>query len=87
VDFKGWFRTGDGTRCGPLTVSDAFSRYVLRSQVATDTRCETVRPLLEATFREYGLPQAIRSDNGSPFASRSLLTICSGVNRFMRIPF
>lgn len=71
IDFKGWFRTGDGRRCDPLTISDAYSRFLLRCQAVsrTDTRC--VRPLLEATFREYGLPGAIRSDNGAPFASRS----------------
>jgi putative transposase len=72
VDFKGWFRTADGRRCEPLTISDSFSRFLLRCQAVrrTDTRC--VRPLLEATFREYGLPRAIRSDNGPPFASRAL---------------
>jgi putative transposase len=72
IDFKGWFRTGDGTRCDPLTVSDAYSRYVLRCQALTDMRHATVRALLEATFRQYGLPRAIRSDNGVPFASRGL---------------
>jgi len=69
VDYKGWFRTGDGQRCDPLTISDAHSRYLLRCQVVrrVDERC--ARPLIEATFREYGLPRAIRSDNGPPFAS------------------
>jgi putative transposase len=69
IDYKGWFRTGDGRRCDPLTISDAYSRYLLRCQAVrhVDTRC--ARPLLEATFREYGLPRAIRSDNGPPFAS------------------
>src|SRR5437016_11429294 len=71
VDYKGWFRTGDGRRCDPLTISDAYSRYLLRCQAVrrVDTRC--ARPLFEATFREYGLPRAIRSDNGPPFASCS----------------
>jgi len=69
VDYKGWFRTGDGRRCDPLTISDAYSRYLLRCQAVRrlDERC--ARPLMEATFREYGLPRAIRSDNGTPFAS------------------
>jgi putative transposase len=72
IDYKGWFRTGDGQRCDPLTISDAYSRYLLRCQAVrrVDTRC--ARPLLEATFREFGLPRAIRSDNGPPFASRSV---------------
>ena len=71
ADFKGCFQTGDGRRCDPLTVTDACSRYVLRCQAA-DLRHDTVRPLFEATFREYGLPAAIRTDNGGPFASRGL---------------
>jgi transposase InsO family protein len=72
IDYKGWFRTGDGRRCDPLTISDAYSRYLLRCQAVArvDTRC--ARPLIEATFREYGLPRAIRSDNGPPFASRGV---------------
>jgi transposase InsO family protein len=72
VDFKGWFRTGDGQRCDPLTISDAFSRYLIRCQAVDDTSGPCVRPLFEAAFREYGLPRAIRSDNGSPFASRAV---------------
>lgn len=72
IDYKGWFRTQDGRRCDPLTISDAHSRYLLRCQAVrrVDTHC--ARPLLEATFREYGLPLAIRSDNGPPFASRGV---------------
>jgi transposase InsO family protein len=69
VDFKGWFRTGDGERCDPLTLSDAFSRYLLRCKVAARTDHDHVRPILEAAFCEFGLPNAIRSDNGAPFAS------------------
>jgi transposase InsO family protein len=69
VDFKGWFRSGDGVRCDPLTVSDAFSRYLLvcRNLAATDH--DQVRRRFERAFCEFGLPQAIRSDNGPPFAS------------------
>ena len=72
VDFKGWFRTRDGVRCDPLTISDLFSRYVLecRRVPRTDTAC--VRTVFERVFREYGLPEAIRSDNGPPFASHGL---------------
>lgn len=72
IDFKGWFRTGDGRRCDPLTLSDGFSRYLLRCQVVANTRTESIRPLMEAAFREYGLPWAIRSDNGPPFASHGI---------------
>ncbi len=69
ADFKGWFRTGDQQRCDPLTISDLFSRYLLRCQVVARVAAPLVRPLFEATFREYGLPRAIRTDNGPPFAS------------------
>jgi putative transposase len=73
ADFKGWFRTGDGKRCEPLTITDAHTRYLLCCQViGTSTAMVTVKPLFEATFREYGLPQAIRTDNGPPFASNGL---------------
>ena len=72
VDFKGWFRTADGARCDPLTLSDAYSRYLLRLQVMPDTKDAPVRAVMEAAFREYGLPVAIRSDNGPPFASRGI---------------
>lgn len=71
TDFKGWFRTGDGRRCDPLTISDGYSRYLMRCQ-ATGLGEEDVRPVFEAAFREYGLPWAMRSDNGSPFASRGI---------------
>jgi transposase InsO family protein len=70
MDFKGWFLTGDGTRCEPLTLSDAHSRYLLRCQALAHADSEHVWPVLEAAFREFGLPMRLRSDNGAPFASR-----------------
>jgi transposase InsO family protein len=70
IDFKGWFLTGDGTRCEPLTLCDAYSRYLLRCQALARTDTTHVWPVLEAAFREFGLPDVLRSDNGSPFASR-----------------
>lgn len=72
IDFKGWFRTGDGSRCEPLTISDTHSRYLLRCQAVDATGGKFLRPLLEATFREYGLPKRMRSDNGAPFASTGI---------------
>jgi transposase InsO family protein len=72
ADFKGQFRTEDGSLCYPLTVSDAASRYFLRCQVLPGVEGARVRPLLEATFREYGLPIARRTDNGPPFGSTGL---------------
>ncbi len=73
ADFKGHFRTGDGSRCDPFTVSDAHSRFLLRCQAVKHTGFETVRGILEAAFREFGLPLAIRTDNGTPFAGRGIL--------------
>ena len=67
IDFKGWFRTGDGQRCDPLTLSDADSRYLLVCRGVAPT-LEGVDPVIDAAFREHGLPIAIRSDNGPPFA-------------------
>jgi transposase InsO family protein len=73
ADFKGWFRTGDGGKCTPLTISDGHSRYLLRCQgLDGSTGFTTVQPLFVATFREYGMPRAIRTDNGAPFASTGL---------------
>lgn len=69
IDFKGWFLTGDGKRCEPLTLSDAHSRYLLRCQAMARTDTAHVWPVLDAALREFGLPKALRSDNGSPFAS------------------
>ena len=69
IDFKGWFLTGDKTRCEPLTLSDACSRYLLRCEAVDHTDDEHVWPLLDSAFREFGLPKALRSDNGPPFAS------------------
>jgi putative transposase len=68
ADFKGWFRTHDGTRCDPLTVADAHSRFVLCCRIVEPSE-QGVRPWFDRIFREYGLPQALRTDNGPPFAS------------------
>ena len=72
ADFKGDFVLGNRRRCYPLTVSDNCSRYLLLCQALARPRYEAVRPWLEWAFREYGLPTAIRTDNGPPFASLAL---------------
>src|SRR6266849_5340255 len=72
ADFKGWFRTADGERIDPLTISDAHSRYLLRGQAVEKTDTARVQAIFEAAFREYGMPAAIRTDNGAPFATRAL---------------
>lgn len=73
IDFKGHFRTGDGIWCYPLTVMDGCSRYLLACAGLLQPRLTPTRAVLERTFREYGLPARIRSDNGSPFAAPSAL--------------
>ena len=69
ADFKGQFRTGDARYCYPLTVADCLSRYLLGCQALRSSGTQSSRTIFERLFREYGLPQAIRTDNGAPFAS------------------
>ena len=69
VDFKGWWRSGEAGRCEPLTIRDEFSRYVLELRAMDNARSQTVREAFERIFERHGLPEAIRSDNGAPFAS------------------
>ena len=76
ADFKGWFRTGDGQRCEPLTVTDSFSRYLLACRTLPRTTQGYVREVFEGLFRTYGLPWAIRTDNGAPFAGRAVGGLC-----------
>ena len=68
ADFKGDFLLGNGVRCYPLTISDNYSRYLLGCRGLTSTCYEDTQHWFERTFREYGLPVAIRHDNGAPFA-------------------
>ena len=72
ADFKGWFKTGDGRRVDPLTITDAASRYIIRCQAMSSVSLESVQRLFEASFREYGLPLFIRTDNGRPFSSHGI---------------
>ena len=72
ADFKGQFRTGDGRLCYPLTITDNSSRYLLHCRGLTRPTFEQTQPWFEWVFREYGLPEAIRTDNGTPFASVGL---------------
>ena len=73
VDFKGDFALGDGTRCVPLTICDACSRYFLEIKgYPRLAKGHQVQQAFIPIFREHGLPQAIRNDNGAPFASHGL---------------
>ncbi len=69
VDFKGWWTLASGERCEPLTVCDAYSRFVLATIVPTATGFAAVQQIFKQLFQQYGLPEVIRTDNGSPFAT------------------
>ena len=68
IDFKGWFRTADGRRCDPLTITDQASRFLVEARIVEPTWAG-VRCALERVFERVGLPAAMRSDNGTPFGS------------------
>lgn len=72
ADFKGEFRLGNQRYCYPLTVSDHYSRYLLCCEGLETTRHHGVKAGFWRTFLEYGLPDRIRVDNGSPFASKGI---------------
>lgn len=78
IDLKGWFLTGDGHKCEPLTLMDAHSRYLIKCTHLDRHTVDYVWPLLDEAFREYGLPNRLRSDNGPPFG-------CTGVGRLTRL--
>ncbi len=69
VDLKGWFRTGAGRKCEPLTITDAYSRFLIRCSHLDTHTVEDVWPIFDEAFREFGLPNRVRSDNGPPFGS------------------
>ena len=73
VDFKGWWMGEGGQRVEPLTVRDEFSRMVLEMRAVSSCRNEVIRPCFERLFEKHGLPGAIRSDNGPPFASNNAI--------------
>lgn len=71
-DFKGWFTTGDGSKCEPLTIIDGASRFLIRCEHMIRKRTNDVWEVLADAFQEYGLPKRIRSDNGPPFATTGI---------------
>jgi len=68
ADFKGAFKTGDGRTINALTITDGFSRFLLRCRGMTLTNTERVKAVYDSVFREFGLPLVLRTDNGAPFA-------------------
>jgi len=77
TDFKGQFKTGNGHYCFPLTVTDNFSRFLLCCHALASVQQEGVFPVFERLFAEYGLPDAIRTDNGNPFATQAIYGLSS----------
>jgi putative transposase len=80
VDLKGWWRTGDGSKCVPLTIRDEYSRYILDLAAFSVADTEAVKRRFERCFERYGLPKYIRSDNGSPFCAYLGLKGLSGLS-------
>lgn len=72
ADYKGEFRTRDGKRCYPLTIADAKTRYLLACQGLESTATQLAQAVFEQVFRAHGLPRVIRTDNGSPFATKAI---------------
>jgi len=70
IDFKGYFQTGDGCRCDPLTIRDLHSRYLLLIKHVPEQRERAVRAAMQKCFVRYGLPSVLRVDNGAPFGNR-----------------
>jgi putative transposase len=73
VDFKGWFHTADRRRIHPLTIRDMASRYLVAVELLADQNVEVTREAFARVFRQYGLPEAIRVDNGCPFGADGAL--------------
>ena len=71
ADFKGEFKTANGIYCYPLTIADQHKRFLLSCHGLLSTQIVTARPVFERAFGEYGLPKAIRTDNGVPFATQA----------------
>ncbi len=72
IDYKGWFRVGDGTRCDPLTVNDVYSRASLECRALISPKLEDVQDRLDRVFCDVGLPKVMLSDNGPPFGSNGI---------------
>src|SRR5579872_5778564 len=85
TDFKGQFRLGNAKLCYPLTVTDLFSRYIIGCEALENTKAAPAWDVFEMLFSEYGLPSAIRSDNGTPFASPGLAGLTKLSVRWLRL--
>jgi transposase InsO family protein len=70
ADFKGWFKLSSGQKCYPLTITDGFSRYLIRCDALEHPDAMASREVFESAFTEFGLPEVLRTDNGTPFSGR-----------------
>ncbi len=80
VDYKGQFKLGNGQWCYPLTITDNHSRYLLQCKALKSTAYSDAKDWMEHCFRAYGLPQNMRSDNGTPFSSMA----AGGISRLSK---
>jgi transposase InsO family protein len=85
ADFKGQFKLRSGKYCYPLTITDRFSRFVIRCEALEGTHVETALTVFNQVFREYGLPRVIRTDNGVPFAGAGIWGLTRLSVRWMRL--
>jgi len=85
TDFKGHFRTSNRRYCYPLTVADSFSRYIIGCEALRANSFDLAWPVFEKLFRSFGLPEAILSDNGTPFSSNSVKRLSKLSVRWMRL--
>lgn len=85
ADFKGQFRLGDRGVCYPLTIMDRASRFILACQACGSTEQAGVRATMERVFREVGLPEVVRTDNGVPFVVHGLLGLSTLAVWWMRL--
>jgi putative transposase len=85
ADFKGQFKLGSGRYCYPLTITDRFSRFVIRCEALESTQLDTAFTVFEQAFKQYGLPRVIRTDNGAPFAGPGIWGLTKLSVRWMRL--
>lgn len=85
ADFKGQFRLGSRGYCYPLTITDRFSRFIIRCEALEGTHVDTAITVFDQAFREYGLPTVIRTDNGTPFAAPGLWGLSKLSARWLRL--